>query len=109
MAELAFEAPLAQIEGEEWSEFNEYNSAKIVQNLEVNGRDESEDSAFGENFSDKISKSLEDLVNTFDEKITTCFRNYEENVEKIAPVQVQNQEELLKNSQLVIHVKISNC
>lgn len=99
MAELAFEAPLAQVENEEWNEFSDYSSAQGGRDVDIEGKDESEDSAYGENFSDKISKSLEDLVNTFDEKITSCFKNYEENVEKIAPVQVQSQEELLKSSQ----------
>ena len=46
-----------------------------------------------------FSGSLEDLVNTFDEKITKCFCNYEENVEKFAPVQVRTQEEIMNDCQ----------
>ena len=37
---------------------------------------------------DSVSGSLEDLVTSFDEKITMCFRDYQEQVDKIAPVQV---------------------
>lgn len=43
--------------------------------------------------------SLEDLVNTFDEKITECFRNYDENVENLAPVQIRSQEEVMSENQ----------
>lgn len=32
--------------------------------------------------------SLEDLVSTFDEKLTMCFQDFQEQVDKIAPVQV---------------------
>ena len=37
---------------------------------------------------DSVTGSLEDLVSSFDEKITMCFRDYQEQVDKIAPVQV---------------------
>ena len=37
---------------------------------------------------DSLTGSLEDLVNSFDEKLTMCFQDYQENVDKIAPVQV---------------------
>ncbi|XP_031835926.1 fasciculation and elongation protein Unc-76 isoform X2 [Nomia melanderi] len=47
-----------------------------------------------------FSGSLEDLVNTFDEKITSCFRDYGTNVESLAPVQVRTQEELLNECQM---------
>uniref|UniRef100_A0A1A9UT02 Uncharacterized protein n=1 Tax=Glossina austeni TaxID=7395 RepID=A0A1A9UT02_GLOAU len=48
-----------------------------------------------DNFGETFGGSLEDLVNTFDEKITKCFGNYEENVETLAPVQVRSQEEIM--------------
>ena len=35
------------------------------------------------------SGSLEDLVNSFDEKLTAVLQNYQEKVDKIAPVQVR--------------------
>ena len=38
---------------------------------------------------DCISGSLEDLVATFDEKLTVCFGDFKEQVDKIAPVQVR--------------------
>lgn len=52
-----------------------------------------------DNFTETFSGSLEDLVNTFDEKITKCFGNYEESVEKLAPVQVRSQEEIMNECQ----------
>lgn len=50
-------------------------------------------------FSETFGGSLEDLVNTFDEKITKCFGNYEENIENLAPVQVRSQEEIMNECQ----------
>ena len=40
---------------------------------------------------DCFSGSLEDLVATFDEKLTVCFGDYKEQVDKIAPVQARRQ------------------
>ncbi|XP_075158353.1 fasciculation and elongation protein Unc-76 [Haematobia irritans] len=52
---------------------------------------------FGE---EAFGGSLEDLVNTFDEKITKCFGNFEENVEALAPVQVRSQDEIMNECQM---------
>lgn len=52
-----------------------------------------------DNFTEGFTGSLEDLVNTFDEKLTKCFGNYEESVEKLAPVQVRTQEEVMNDCQ----------
>ncbi|XP_040577954.1 fasciculation and elongation protein zeta-2 [Lepeophtheirus salmonis] len=49
---------------------------------------------------DSLSGSLEDLVNSFDEKLTMAFQNYEEKVDKMAPVQVRSQEDILKECQV---------
>jgi len=60
--------------------------------------------AFGESAStnDLLSGSLEDLVNTFDDKVTKCFHDYKEHVEKIAPVQVRTEAEVgMRESQYV--------
>lgn len=51
------------------------------------------------NFAEAFTGSLEDLVNTFDEKITKCFGNYEQNMEELAPVQVRSQEEIMNECQ----------
>ncbi|XP_021947191.1 fasciculation and elongation protein zeta-2 isoform X2 [Folsomia candida] len=51
-------------------------------------------------FTDTFSGSLEDLVNTFDEKITKCFNNLDETTEKLAPVQMRTQEELMNDCQM---------
>ena len=48
-------------------------------------------------FKDSLSDSLEDLVSTFDDKITKCLSNFSENAEAIAPVQIRTQEELLND------------
>ena len=37
-----------------------------------------------------MTGSLEDLVNSFDEKLSKVFHDYQEKVEKIAPVQVSS-------------------
>jgi len=49
---------------------------------------------------DCISGSLEDLVATFDEKLTVCFGDFKEQVDKIAPVQVRTQEEIMNECQV---------
>lgn len=129
MAELEFEAPLAQIEEADdclsTTDFpqktingndilNNINnlkcemiktktdSNKINDNEEprlVKCKQDNMQNGEGDNFTETFSGSLEDLVNTFDEKITKCFGNYEENVEKLAPVQVRSQEEIMNECQ----------
>ncbi|GCC17539.1 fasciculation and elongation protein zeta-1 isoform X1 [Chiloscyllium punctatum] len=57
-----------------------------------------------DNFStDIISfKSMEDLVNDFDEKLNVCFRNYNEKTENLAPVRKQaaEEEELIRDDEI---------
>lgn len=101
MAELQFEAPLASFENEEWSEFNEFKTSNIdsllcKQKPEEKWRDDRDE---GSNFDDLVSGSLEDLVNSFDERITKCFNNLEEQVEAFAPVQIRSQEEIMNDCQ----------
>lgn len=58
-----------------------------------------------ENFSSEIIsfKSMEDLVNEFDEKLNVCFRNYNAKTESLAPVknqlQIQEEEETLRDEE----------
>lgn len=58
-----------------------------------------------ENFSSEIIsfKSMEDLVNEFDEKLNVCFRNYNAKTENLAPVknqfQIQEEEETLQDEE----------
>lgn len=58
-----------------------------------------------ENFSSEIIsfKSMEDLVNEFDEKLNICFRNYNAKTENLAPVknhfQIQEEEENLQDEE----------
>jgi len=100
-AELRYEAPLATFDGDEWTEFlldvppppvPPDNNFRSVDDVTSGGET---DTSFLETF----SGSLEDLVNTFDAKITQCFRNYNEHADEIAPVQIRTQDELLADSQ----------
>nr|XP_032517961.1 fasciculation and elongation protein zeta-2-like isoform X1 [Danaus plexippus plexippus] len=131
MAELEFEAPLAQIEeADDCFSTSDYPQKTIngndirlnnINNLKndmvkmkmdsnkLNDNDEPKpvkckqdnlQNCEGDNFTETFSGSLEDLVNTFDEKITKCFGNYEESVEKLAPVQVRSQEEIMNECQM---------
>ncbi|GLV35330.1 Uncoordinated 76 [Carabus blaptoides fortunei] len=142
MAELKFEAPLAQFEEtDDWGsiEFQSNTNLKnenTLNNINLNNLNLKEqevtdvfsknedilindkldncakspknhvilsngvDTSVSDNFTETFSGSLEDLVNTFDDKITKCFGNYEENVEKLAPVQVRSQEEIMNECQM---------
>jgi len=108
--ELEFEAPLARFDVEEWTEYHENTSdeeenVSCYRHLPDNSpranptsisaeNDSSSDSSnVTENFSEVCSGSLEDLVNSFDQRVTKCCRNYEERVERLAPVQMRSQEE----------------
>lgn len=137
MAELKFEAPLAQFEEtDDWTGSTEFTNNKPQQQNEINLNNKTNNSidllllneevilndnsntaelmnaknmvlcgggdtasSVADNFTETFSGSLEDLVNTFDEKITKCFGNYEESVEKLAPVQVRTQEEIMNECQ----------
>jgi len=108
--ELEFEAPLARFDIEEWTEYQE-NTSDEEENVSYHRKlpdnspsanlpstsaenDSSSDSSnVTENFSETRSGSLEDLVNSFDQRVTKCCRNYEEQVEHLAPVQIRSQEE----------------
>lgn len=122
MAELSAEAPLAP--SEEWNEFSDFQQATSecisdsdngnfplaspprnkaldnVRNMEKSCSTGNMADQFGETGS-SLSASLEDLVNTFDEKITKCFRDLDQNVENLAPVQIRNQDDIINESQCV--------
>ena len=111
MPELDVSVPLAKFDTDEWAEFSDFQSSQdlnrntSVSNTttttpEKNDNDITDNmSDTTENFKDTFSTSLEDLVNTFDEKITKCFHNYDDNVEKYAPVQVRTQDEIMNECQ----------
>ena len=101
MAELQFEAPLVKFDGEEWNDFNDFQTATDLQNFSKHSDMPTEkvDDGLTDNFSETFSGSLEDLVNTFDENITTCFCNYDDKVENFAPVQVRTQGEIMNDCQ----------
>lgn len=138
MAELKFEAPLAQFEEtDEWGpvdyqsvtqqvnpvdslnylnnlkenlmsiDNNNLNNNNTIENLKMNATNSINNNNINkiikkdniDNFNEAFTGSLEDLVNTFDEKITKCFGNYEQSVEELAPVQVRSQEEIMNECQ----------
>jgi len=123
MAELSAEAPLAP--SEEWSEFiseavpsaydqvtngngpllrnKALDNVKKIDTLNGGGGCNMADH-FGETGSElaSLSTSLEDLVNTFDDQITKCFRDMDQNVESLAPVQIRNQDDIISESQYVL-------
>ncbi|KAK7104702.1 hypothetical protein V1264_019376 [Littorina saxatilis] len=106
MAELRFEAPLALVENEDWNEYHDFQSANL--DTMNSNKDTStgqthqppKNASVVENFREACSGSLEDLVNSFDEKISNCFCNFEEQAEKIAPVQIRSQEEIMNDCQM---------
>ncbi|XP_076463588.1 fasciculation and elongation protein zeta-2-like [Babylonia areolata] len=106
MAELRFEAPLASFENEEWNDNEDSHDGSLTRSkLYTNHEDEhlqqpTQAGSEAENFRELCSGSLEDLVNSFDERISNCFCNFEEQAEKIAPVQVRSQEEVMDDCQM---------
>jgi len=129
MAELRYEAPLATFDLDEWNEFLDFQTTGdedgtlcgVVQNDNSpltdggqrltgapTGRGATESRKDGggsavDAFDDEsFSGSLEDLVNTFDERITKCFKNYNDQVDAFAPVQVRSEDDVIAtDSQLV--------
>lgn len=104
----AMAAPLAHFD-DEWQDFNEFKpvSGKDHQmdRVNLNVQDVTgllEDFPELDNgFSGEIGsfKSMEDLVNDFDEKLTVCFRNFNTKTENIAPVRPITEETILKNDE----------
>lgn len=105
MAELSLEAPLAY--SEDWPECNDCLSlssdqadSNVDESLKNNHLKQADNDLnfFDKSFKESMSNSLEDLINNFDEKITNCFKNYDESIEQFAPVQVRPQEDLIHDS-----------
>jgi len=110
MAEFSAEAPLAKCEtDEDWIDYSEFQAANCdngnnglmnptFQNKVLDNVKKAENMA--DNFGETFTGSLEDLVNTFDDKITKCFRDLDQNVESLAPVQIRNQDDIINESQM---------
>ncbi|VDN51149.1 unnamed protein product [Dracunculus medinensis] len=47
-----------------------------------------------------LSESLEDLVGTFDQRVSQCFKDMGEDTEDLAPVQIRTQDEIMSESQI---------
>lgn len=87
-----FDAPIAY--SEDLTEFGDFQASNAPLNdaassvtdsgVHANrGSEWKDDDAVEGNYADMFSGSLEDLVNTFDEKIISCFRNYDTEVADI--------------------------
>lgn len=108
MSEFNIEVPLAITE--DIIDFGDFqcsqdiensNNNSLLNNVSIDKNIMFDNNSFMDNnFTETFSGSLEDLVNTFDEKITKCFRNYDENVSNLAPVQVRTQEDVINESQM---------
>lgn len=92
--ELNVNVPLATVESDS-EEIEGFIDQDDESSISPNGGAHSGE--FGLN---SVSGSLEDLVATFDEKLQQCFKDYEEEAEKIAPVQVRTQEEIMNECQV---------
>ncbi|XP_048117652.1 fasciculation and elongation protein zeta-2 isoform X1 [Alosa alosa] len=102
-------APLAHFD-DEWQDFNEFKTVSgkdhRLDRVNLNVQDVTgllEDFPELDNgFSGEIGsfKSMEDLVNDFDEKLTVCFQNYNTKTENIAPVRPITEETILKNDEI---------
>lgn len=124
MDELKFEAPLVQFEDTEDCGIMESNktydgshvnvarssdaangnvklvNVNTISSLCVENSDHRSNTPMADNFNETFSGSLEDLVNTFDEKITDCFCDFGKAVEDLAPVQIRSQEEIMNECQM---------
>ncbi|XP_039604328.1 fasciculation and elongation protein zeta-2-like isoform X2 [Polypterus senegalus] len=102
-------APLAQFD-EDWQDFYEFKPATGSQSrLDQVNSNVGEVPGLLEDFSDLDNsfsgeigsfKSMEDLVNDFDEKLTVCFRNYNTKTENIAPVKPITEDNIMKNDEI---------
>ncbi|XP_029449687.1 fasciculation and elongation protein zeta-2 [Rhinatrema bivittatum] len=112
-------APLAQFD-EDWQDFYEFKPSPAARSCldKVNSNSEGSVTILGpppapslvlEDFSELDNgfsgemgsfKSMEDLVNDFDEKLTVCFRNYNTATEGIAPVKPITEDTVMKDDEI---------
>ncbi|XP_033095366.1 fasciculation and elongation protein zeta-2-like isoform X2 [Anneissia japonica] len=87
---------------EEWPEFIDYRTSSDIVNSngDVYSDFSSKEEINVDNFSEMRSDSIEDLVNNFDDKLASCFRNFNLNTDRFAPVKILSQEEIMKNCKL---------
>ncbi|XP_072885809.1 fasciculation and elongation protein zeta-1 isoform X1 [Hemitrygon akajei] len=110
-------APLVTLD-EEWQDFYELKPDRAggrgqleeenlneLGSVRTAGVSHFEDLSELDNFTTEIMsfKSMEDLVNDFDEKLNVCFRNYNEKTENLAPVikqMAEEEEELIRDDEI---------
>lgn len=106
MSELEPNAPLAS--GEEFSELNLTNvcGLETAQNSELSVKQcQSSPPSLNvdANFKDTFSDSLEDLVNSFDENLTKCFHNYNNDEDTVSRLSLnlseRSKEDIVSESQ----------
>lgn len=101
-------APFAHF-GDEWHDFKEFEpvSEQGIRMDRVNLVVEQVTDVLkvlpelNNSFSDEMGslKSMEDLVNNLDEKLTMCFRNFNTKAENIAPVNIIAEDTTLRNDE----------
>ncbi|KAM9316009.1 fasciculation and elongation protein zeta-2 [Gastrophryne carolinensis] len=103
-------APLAQFD-EDWQDFNEFRAPAMPKSrldqansnpaAGLGNMDELAelDNGFGVDVMGGF-KSMEDLVNDFDEKLSVCFRNYSTDTGHIAPVPPITEEGIMRDDQI---------
>ncbi|XP_036804880.1 fasciculation and elongation protein zeta-2 isoform X5 [Oncorhynchus mykiss] len=102
-------APFAHF-GDEWHDFKEFEpvSEQGIRMDRVNLVVEQVTDVLkvlpelNNSFSDEMGslKSMEDLVNNLDEKLTMCFRNFNTKAENIAPVNIIAEDTTLRNDEI---------
>ncbi|XP_020776307.2 fasciculation and elongation protein zeta-1 [Boleophthalmus pectinirostris] len=76
-----------RMDSPEHSTHSTYSTSSTVALVPITREDFSE----LDNFSEMMSfKSMEDLVNEFDEKLNVCFHNYNTKTEGLAPIRNQS-------------------
>ncbi|CAK9302016.1 unnamed protein product [Gordionus sp. m RMFG-2023] len=99
MNDLSFNVPLAKFESEEWLDFSDQKTmyeAEVIENIKMEKSEKNyKEKIYNDIFSEKLSHSLEDLVNSFDHKVIKCLKDYKENVGNIAPMQMRSQDQIM--------------
>ncbi|KAL3101222.1 hypothetical protein niasHT_027978 [Heterodera trifolii] len=97
------DAPLAQVDELEMVEgsFSAFSSS--LTDISTGNCEKSQsDGGPGEDLSNcsvNLSSSLQDLVESFDDKVAVVLKDFEKDAEKIAPIKIRSQEEIMSESQ----------
>lgn len=81
------------------------NQNKLTDGKEIADKSSSNSASASVN----LSSSLQDLVETFDDKVTNVLKSFDKDAEKIAPIKIRSQEEIMSESQYekdILKIKI---